>query len=866
MKKIYQIVLLISILSLSSFTFSFAQSFNNSSYPELCSVLNRTLQVGDIGDDVRRLQVVMGQEGIAYLSSTGFYGNATAASVRTFQRRNGIFPVGKVGPQTLRVMRSLWCGGVSSSNPSLPNPGWGNGQINWNNNLTPDVSLQPISSAGNNVTISWNTRAVNSCSLRQDNGNFQNLQSSTGQQIFSLFGESRFTLRCFDTSGREYSRTIVVRPNQTISSLPTINVSINPSQLVVGQTANLFWTSNNTTYCTSSVPNNTSNLPTSGSIPVVIFSNSQAFTFTCFNQNGQSVSQTITTNSNQILTPTINNFSYENQLLTWGTSNVNSCTLSGNGINNSNVQTNGSQYIATPNTNTTWTLNCFGNNNQSVTRQVNFNSPICIGGNCGTNQNLSIVTNLNKSVYNAGESITITTTVTNNSNTVATFPSGSSSCPSDVRLNVNGLDFYTYTNQQNRPCTADFRTENLQPGQSLTRTFTGTIPTNNTSNQIIVITSMPGITTTTDTDTATIQNVSSSITVNISANPGTISSGQNTTLSWSSTNTTYCNLSGGTTNFTGQPVSGNIVVAPTVSTNYTVTCFNNNGQNANATINVNVSGSSNNLNNSFSISLSTDKTSYSVGENVTFTIVARNNTNTNLTYNEPFCDQFYNFTINGQPVFPAQTQCLAIGFTTITLTPNQTKTYTFTVPGTFSNITNSTGNKSVNFRFFPTSTMGTININQTINVLVNASQANNVINLSSTNVNTSQNQTISWNFTATTSTIGEFGVLLSLFDSNNNYIGDIVELRSGTNLNVLSRTYVWNEPGAVYNLSSDARFCLDPVNGKYCGPEPRAITSGVYKIRASFFTGIGIQLGFTNRYVKTPVGTLESQLFTINSI
>jgi hypothetical protein len=58
------------------------------------------------------------------------------------------------------------------------------------------------------------------------------------------------------------------------------------------------------------------------------------------------------------------------------------------------------------------------------------------------------------------------------------------------------------------------------------------------------------------------------VTASLSANPKSISAGQSSTLSWTSTNATSCKGS----NFTASGTSGSAVVSPTVTTSYSVTC------------------------------------------------------------------------------------------------------------------------------------------------------------------------------------------------------------------------------------------------------------------------------------------------------
>ena len=72
-------------------------------------------------------------------------------------------------------------------------------------------------------------------------------------------------------------------------------------------------------------------------------------------------------------------------------------------------------------------------------------------------------------------------------------------------------------------------------------------------------------------------------TASLSASPAKISSGQASTLTWSSTNATSC-----TGGFTASGTSGSAVVYPTVTTSYAVTCTGNSGS-ATATATVTMS-------------------------------------------------------------------------------------------------------------------------------------------------------------------------------------------------------------------------------------------------------------------------------------
>jgi peptidoglycan/xylan/chitin deacetylase (PgdA/CDA1 family) len=75
-------------------------------------------------------------------------------------------------------------------------------------------------------------------------------------------------------------------------------------------------------------------------------------------------------------------------------------------------------------------------------------------------------------------------------------------------------------------------------------------------------------------------------TVSISASPSSITAGQSSTLTWSSTNATSCTASGGWSGT--EAVSGTLSVAPTATSTYTLTCTGN-GSSVSQSATVNVS-------------------------------------------------------------------------------------------------------------------------------------------------------------------------------------------------------------------------------------------------------------------------------------
>ena len=66
--------------------------------------LNRTLQLGSSGEDVRKLQHALTQLGYEPGPIDGVFGSQTKAALMTFQRDKGLIVDGIVGPKTAAVL------------------------------------------------------------------------------------------------------------------------------------------------------------------------------------------------------------------------------------------------------------------------------------------------------------------------------------------------------------------------------------------------------------------------------------------------------------------------------------------------------------------------------------------------------------------------------------------------------------------------------------------------------------------------------------------------------------------------------------------------------------------------------------------
>ena len=108
-------------------------------------ILNRQLQLGMSGSDVSLVQTFLAKDVTLYPQGlvTGYFGFLTKSAVSNFQTRNGIDPVGRIGPATLPVLNLQMAGG--STDPI----GMGG--------IAPTISGVNVVPGKNTATINWNT-------------------------------------------------------------------------------------------------------------------------------------------------------------------------------------------------------------------------------------------------------------------------------------------------------------------------------------------------------------------------------------------------------------------------------------------------------------------------------------------------------------------------------------------------------------------------------------------------------------------------------------------------------------------------------------------------------------------------------------
>lgn len=109
------------------------------------ATLDRQLEITMSGADVSTLQTFLAQDSTIYPQGlvTGYFGPLTKVAVSNFQTRNGIDPVGRVGPITLVALNAQM--------------GSGNISKTGSDKYSPTISSLNVSTTQTNATFSWNT-------------------------------------------------------------------------------------------------------------------------------------------------------------------------------------------------------------------------------------------------------------------------------------------------------------------------------------------------------------------------------------------------------------------------------------------------------------------------------------------------------------------------------------------------------------------------------------------------------------------------------------------------------------------------------------------------------------------------------------
>jgi hypothetical protein len=382
-------------------------------------------------------------------------------------------------------------------------------------------------SAGQSSMLNWTAAAAVSCLA---SGGWSGTVASDGSQSTGPLNENTtYNLSCSGPGGSS-SRSITVL---VTTAPPTVTLTAVPSSIGIGGSTSLTWNSTNANFCTAG-GGWSGTLGTSGSQGTAALTVTTDFDLTCFGAGGSttqtatvtvaSLAPVISLNAQPATVP-----SGGVSTLSWTTGNATSCSGSGGWAGP--MATSGSQSTGALTATQTYVLTCSG-----------------LGGS-------------------ATQSVTVSVSA-------ATAPTVNlSASPSTVANGGSSTISWTSTNAVS--CIAS-------GGWSGSQGASGSFPT--------------GTLTTTTTYTLTCTNATGSAaqsttvtvsaptpTVQLTANPTSVTSGNTSTLSWSSTNATSCAASGGWSGTDGTSGS-QVTVALLATTKFTLTCTGPGGSAAQSTI------------------------------------------------------------------------------------------------------------------------------------------------------------------------------------------------------------------------------------------------------------------------------------------
>lgn len=131
--------------------------------------ITRQLEVGSRGTDVSQVQTFLAGDESLYPQGlvTGYYGFLTKSAVSNFQSRNGISPVGRIGPATLPVINAQMAAGMNTGV----------------NRRAPTISSLNVSTSANSANIYWNTDEMSSGLIYFSTSPLSMMEASAGNSV-----------------------------------------------------------------------------------------------------------------------------------------------------------------------------------------------------------------------------------------------------------------------------------------------------------------------------------------------------------------------------------------------------------------------------------------------------------------------------------------------------------------------------------------------------------------------------------------------------------------------------------------------------------------------------------------------------------
>jgi lysophospholipase L1-like esterase len=394
----------------------------------------------------------------------------------------------------------------------------------------PTVSLQVSPSTvpiGGTTQLTWTSTNATACTA---SGAWAGAKTTSGSTTSgAISANATFTLTCTGAGGTASDTKSVAAVGP-----PTVNLVVSPANVASGGTTALSWTTSYATSCTATGGWSGAEPPVGNATSGALSANT-TFTLTCTGVGGTgSDSKTVTVAAAPTVSLTVSPATIASGAKTtvsWTSTNASSCSASGGW--SGGQSTSGSATSGALTANTTFTLTCTGS-----------------GGTASDSKSVTVI---------PAPTVTLT--------------AAPASVTSGAKTNLS----WTSTNATS--CTAS---GGWSGGQSTSGSATsGALTANTTFTLTCTGTGGTG----SDSKTVTVT-AAPAPTVSITATPSSVTSGGNTSLSWTSTNATSCTASGGwsgaqSTN--GSATSG----ALSSSTTFTLTCTGTGGSAASsATVNV----------------------------------------------------------------------------------------------------------------------------------------------------------------------------------------------------------------------------------------------------------------------------------------
>ncbi len=241
--------------------------------------------------------------------------------------------------------------------------------------VTVNVNQQPLPTVtivanpaqinqGNSSTLTWSSTNATSCIAF---GGWSGSQIISGSQSVSPSSTTIYAITCSNSTGQS-SAQATVTVIAALTQNPTVTLTANPSNVNLGQSSVLSWSSTNATSCYASGAwsgtKSTSGLESTSSLTQQI----NTFYITCSGAGGTANAQTTVSVSSPM--PNVNlsaNPASINQgqssVLSWNSNNATSCYGSGGWSGNKSLS--GSESVS-PTFTTTYVLTCTNNNGNTA--------------------------------------------------------------------------------------------------------------------------------------------------------------------------------------------------------------------------------------------------------------------------------------------------------------------------------------------------------------------------------------------------------------------------------------------------------------------------------------------------------------------